>query len=713
MGSSKKVTVGYKYFVGMHMVLCHGPVDAVTRISVDDKTAWSGVQGQGTITINAEDLFGGLKREGGVSGKVDIMLGGPTQLANEYLESKVEPDMPAFRGVLSAVLQSVYTGLNPYLKKWAFRVQRINTRTNGDAQWYLAKAQIGNDMNPAHIINECLTDSGWGLGYSQSDIDEPSFQYAADTLFTESMGVSLLWDRSKSINDFIQEILNHIQGSLFISRTTGKFVLKLARNDYNADLLTTLDESSINKISNFKRATVNELVNSVTVSYWDSEVGRDGSVSVQDISLISQHGSVISTTMQFPGFTTKANAIRAASTVLNGLSKPLATGTLYANRKGAKLNVGDVFKLNWPRYGVVSLIARITNIELGALNNGQVKIDFIEDAFATSLAVYVAPPTGVWTSPIAAPAPCPFQIIQEASYYEVVQRVGESSVSQLTSTFALPLSAGVRPSSDSVSYELFTDPDGNNVFDQSGTGDFCPTAILAQNISYTTSTFGITSGVDLSLVTLNTYALIDDEIISVLAISDTSITVGRGCIDTVPTLHSLGARIYFVDEFFTTDSIEYAITEVAKHRILPTTGLGTLAVGSASTLSATMVGRFDKPYPPQNIRLNGVSYGLTVSGGDDLVIDWSHRDRKLQTAGLIDYSVGSIGPELGTTYSLWVRTLAGTQIATITGLTGTSHTFTVAQLGANYGTLRLQVQAVRDGVTSFQMHDIQFTRNAI
>ena len=64
MGKSKKVTVGYKYYVGMHMVLCHGPVDSVSAIEVDGRTAWSGSATGGSVTINAPDLFGGESRTG-------------------------------------------------------------------------------------------------------------------------------------------------------------------------------------------------------------------------------------------------------------------------------------------------------------------------------------------------------------------------------------------------------------------------------------------------------------------------------------------------------------------------------------------------------------------------------------------------------------------------------------------------------------------------
>ena len=120
MGKSKKVTVGYKYYIGMHMVLCHGPVDAVTAIEVDGRQAWTGTSTGGSVTINAPDLFGGESREGGVSGTVDIMMGGTTQGRNSYLQSKLGTDIPAFRGVLSAVLRQVLVGQNPYLKSWAF-----------------------------------------------------------------------------------------------------------------------------------------------------------------------------------------------------------------------------------------------------------------------------------------------------------------------------------------------------------------------------------------------------------------------------------------------------------------------------------------------------------------------------------------------------------------------------------------------------------------
>ena len=51
-GRSKAQTVGYRYALGVHLALCHGPVDAIREILVDRRTAWSvltgGRSGDGT-----------------------------------------------------------------------------------------------------------------------------------------------------------------------------------------------------------------------------------------------------------------------------------------------------------------------------------------------------------------------------------------------------------------------------------------------------------------------------------------------------------------------------------------------------------------------------------------------------------------------------------------------------------------------------------------
>ena len=159
MGGKKSQTVGYRYKVGVHFVLCHGPIDNIKAIYVDDKTAWVAptedtgtglTDGYETIHIDQPGLFGGEDREGGIVGDLDLGMGHKTQPKNGYLQSVLKDKLiPAYRGVVPIILKHMYVGTNPYLKPWKFRAQRIwaPTATN-KLQWAPAAAGIGEHGQP-------------------------------------------------------------------------------------------------------------------------------------------------------------------------------------------------------------------------------------------------------------------------------------------------------------------------------------------------------------------------------------------------------------------------------------------------------------------------------------------------------------------------------------------------------------------------------------
>jgi len=47
VAEKQKPTIGYRYGLGMHLALCHGPVDAIREILVDRRTAWAVTTGGG------------------------------------------------------------------------------------------------------------------------------------------------------------------------------------------------------------------------------------------------------------------------------------------------------------------------------------------------------------------------------------------------------------------------------------------------------------------------------------------------------------------------------------------------------------------------------------------------------------------------------------------------------------------------------------------
>lgn len=844
MGKRKKVTVGYKHYVGMHLVLCHGPIDKVTRINVDEKRAWAGDGTGGTITINQPELFGGEDREGGIEGQVDIEMGGPSQGRNSYLLSAIGEAIPAFRRVVGLVLRQPYLGNSSYLKPWRARASRIHVRQEGIEQWYDEKAEIvsqagptegwytkirvewknastprpslgyyldpavgptisnihtnpslnhriqvdyqyiefvwvtaplveqtvnlrlqfgngsvssamrarasirhytdgdyevimpksgsktladgdgwfdvrglwpdnwffdipgataasTNDMNPAHIIRECLTDPDWGMGYSEEDIDDDAFTAAADTLFAEELGMSLLWDKQNRIDEFVSEVIRHIDASLYVSRRTGKFVLKLIRNDYDVGSLILLNESNIDKIASPSRPAFGELVNSVTVNFWNTLTGKADSITVQDPAGVQMQGAVINTTMQYPGFTHLGTASRAAARDLRSLSNPYLSCTIYTGDAGRNLEVGSVFKLSWAKWGLSDTVMRVTGFALGDGKSNQVRINCVEDVFSTPLsaASIIAPPTTGWTDPSAPPTALPtgLEMLVEAPYYELVQTYGQSAVDgELATDPDLGYVVGVAARVGSaIDAKLWTNAGAG--YEEVDTLDFAPSGTLTFPIGKKDPLVVLANSSGLNLIEIGTYVQMGDELARVdgVNVSTREITLGRGVLDTVPEAHEIGTRLFFWQDYAGADEEAYASGETINGKITPVSGSGQVALQDANELSLVLNSRALRPYPPGNLTINGDSYEPNSYDGE-LTIAWAHRDRLQQTSGTLDdHFAGDIGPEAGTTYR--VRWYVGDSLdGEEDDISGTS---TAIEPGSS-GTVRVEVHSKRDGIYS-------------
>ncbi|MGG7567910.1 LamG-like jellyroll fold domain-containing protein [Rhodovulum sp. DZ06] len=137
--------IGYKYSLGMQFGFAHGPADALREIWIGDRLAWSGRCTGGRVVIHKPELFGGERREGGVSGFVDVAMGLPDQGFNDYLGDVQDFPTGAARGVLTATLRQMYLGMNPYLKEWELVFERVVTGHAGAPQWRPDLALIPGD----------------------------------------------------------------------------------------------------------------------------------------------------------------------------------------------------------------------------------------------------------------------------------------------------------------------------------------------------------------------------------------------------------------------------------------------------------------------------------------------------------------------------------------------------------------------------------------
>lgn len=676
------VVIGYKYFLGMHLVLCHGPVDFVGPIYAGERQFAGGRGSSGIINANAENLFGGEKKEGGIVGKIDVMFGEDTQGENVYLRTQMFR-VPGYRSVVSLVANKCYVcAMSPYPKPWAAQVTRIPGK-----DWYPETATInpvGNasSANGAHIIRETIMNTDWGLGYPFTAIDDTSFRAAALTLYTEGLGLSLILAGQGSVEEFLQQILRHINGVLYVDRYTGKFVLKLTRDDYVIANLPVFDISNIKELVSFQRPTYGEMINEVVIVYRPRGSFSDSAITAQDLASVQAQGGVVSQTMQYPGIDSSANAGMVAMRELKQNSTPLAKARIIANREAWSLNPGDVFKLSWAPKGINQLILRAMSIDYGGVLNGMIEINAVEDIFGVPDSSYITPQDSIWTEPIDDPVPVPESKLLEVSYWDLVITLSPADFDYVEDTDCFLSYQARVPSIASPNFGLWTKPAGATAFTRVSQGPYAPTALLAQDLGKTQET-GIlisTSTFILETVELGTYGYIDNEIVRIDAIDPIAgtMSIGRGCLDSVPAAHVNTTRIWFIESNGAVDPNTYVPAEILEARATTITGIGELDVNAATTQSITFAGRHFKPYPPGQYRFNSVYYPVAIVGA--LVLAWVHRDRTIQTVRpIIDHFDGTIGPEVGTTYTMSFfgeRDLITTALRTVAALSGNTRTWT-------------------------------------
>lgn len=226
-----------RFYMGLHFILCHGPIDRFYEITAGDRIAWQGnVTESGTITIDAGDLFGGKRQSGGISGQADILFGESTQTANAYLTASQGTPQPAYRGVVSVVANQCYVSANAtHIEPWAFRVTRVLEGWLGGSAWNSTKAEI--PLYTVYSYDEYMAQLDW------------PYWWGADSGFTTdgsteaSLGESaLVLERQMAANTFSADdavtLNTEDNGSTYIASTPSSRILRTAYTVEDGDTVT-------------------------------------------------------------------------------------------------------------------------------------------------------------------------------------------------------------------------------------------------------------------------------------------------------------------------------------------------------------------------------------------------------------------------------------------------------------------------------------------
>ena len=410
--------VAVMYYVGVHYGICHAGVDGVKQIWYGEKCVWPTVNDETVFaadataqaTVLASTVYGGWSREGGAMGYVDLCYGASDQSKNSYLEAQLGADIPAFRGMVTAVCNRLggsrttgfYWGTSPYPKILSFIVKANQKLTDGSAQWYLAKAAINTyDLNPAHIIRQCLTDTLWGERRS-TDLIGDTFTTVADTLYDETFGLSFAYvPEPGNLQDFVDMVLDHIDGVLYQDRSTGTYELALVREDYTVADLQPFDETDFT-IEQFGKAAWGDVPGRVVLKYSDRLYPDAVRLATyEDIAIIEKQGDRVNeVVLERPGIYDEDLANTVVAREGRQLCSRPARLRLKGKRTMSHLNAADVFTLSYddPDLPITEMVCRVQSMKLGKVDDEYVTIECIEDVFASGLTIYGTPATG-WTRP--------------------------------------------------------------------------------------------------------------------------------------------------------------------------------------------------------------------------------------------------------------------------------------------------------------------------
>ena len=699
---SKKQTIGWQTYAGMHLAFCVGDGDVrLLKILVGDTQVWSGNLSAGAGNIDEWGIFGGDESEGGIAGRFDWCPGGLTQGQNSYLRSQLGSRVPAYRSSARLVWRGGYLGNSKYIKEWAAQVQRL---PNNLGSPYF---NINGHANPAEILYEILTSVKNCLGEPPTRIDVTSFLDAARVLHEEGLGMTLIWDGSKELEAIRADIQEHIDGQVYMDVTTNKWVLTLNRAPSAAELTAAPKFDETNAVLElYSRPAADELANEVYVNWTEDGTTSRWPAPARDPGMYHRQGQqIISVTRSYQGFCSFDVASKIAARDLRILSYPLVKVTLKVDRTtGAdKLRPLKRIKFSWGPLGIVEIVMVVIGIDYGTLDEPVIVLECIQDVYGLGNGLYVSGGNSGWTPPNHSPVP-PTVYRMEFSPYWAMQADPEETPDP---EGAVPILMVEAPNNSQIGYVVeYSDPTFPNAFlPDAEVQPYTPTATLVYDYLETSGAdnsgtlivrdlrtlFELTVPTTDEVKSLGSGLLVIDQewmaLTSATPRDDGSImlTVQRGLLDSVIARHLAGAKVWFVSEGMGRTPTYLSPFQTGWYRAkLLSQALGgqlrSEAAPIASLQSANALQQRPRwAYPVRDLRINGSDVPF-VTPNSNLVCTWRERNRASESN--IQFQGDTFAPvqEPGVRYRCYLYNSLGQLLSSSGDVTVPTHTFLAASL---------------------------------
>lgn len=619
---------------------------------------------------------------------------------------------------------SVDPGADGNLGAQLIRKDDFSSIANLSAKYYEIPEDDINDTsnyinsNPAHIILECLTNDDWGMGHSITVLDQDKFAACADVLHDEGFGLSLIWTKQMKIEDFVNEILDHINGVLYLDPATGLICLRLLRASDTADLTTKLQLTPENcSLSNIQRRGFGELVNEIVVTWTNPATEKEETVTAQDLAGITIQGGVVSSSRNYYGVRTQAMAYELATRDLTACASPVISCDAITTRAAWSVVPGDIVVLSgFTDLGIDQFAVRVLKVDYGRPGAPEIKLSLLEDVYSRGRFATPAAAGTYWTRTTPQPRPADFVYILTLPFYMVAHESDQANSLAYPSVYA-----GVLAATNTDGVIGFTlsgvniDAAGTESWGDLGDRDMVTRATLATAMTKAVTSFmptltGQTVGDGPQSGGFAIIGLVEStQEVCLIRDNGGALELVRGALDTVPQAWPAGTPIWFVKDEAIYDTEQRAAGESISFKVRPTTSSGTLLDARAPLSTSTLTERPHLPNRPGNVRVNGSAFNdvdLRNTGATSLTVTWSNRNRLMEDSTILLWNATNVTPESGQTAVIEVCTDSGVVLGTIPDLTGTSHSVLLEDY-QDAATLVIKVWAERAGLRSLQAHSVR------
>lgn len=556
--------VGYR--LDVHLALCLGPGVHLREIYIDGAKKWQGNASGARTVIGSDDVSDRDFWSDFIfyDGRYNQDFGGGGEI--------VGIDPPGYVGI--AMLSLSGANATDVFPQISCEVERHpNPLVLLDA----VNVNDDGDVNPMTAAAEIITTTWGGAGVDINYVDEISFTAAATRLANEGIFCSIYNQEASSAAELLQELEELCFCKFFQDPETQIIKVKLIRYDlYDFDTCLRVTDSNMSMLREFSKPSWAGAASRSAASFTNRSKNYDNDILVALAPNVSGSSRDEETAdYSYPIAMTAAVASKCLARDMIITNQPTWSGEIQANRQLANLLPGDCFLLTCPEYNVENLPC-IVETRSDISQDVGVVVQFEELINPNGSVLYAVPEPSLFvpidrtaTSPVDAMViSAPYHIQVWAGYDDriwnkrlrictplyLVEPYNKTQKSFDVRMLNYPDMASVVSSSEPIiNKEALYSSVGYLVDDMEMTDGWTNGKISSLNINGVVRKQYIKPKGAQGVREGSIWAFIDDEILSFEVADEigggvwTLENVHRGLLDTAPSYHPAGSKVWIIN----------------------------------------------------------------------------------------------------------------------------------------------------------------------